>query len=270
MNLVAVFFADETTLRRLTIAFRTRCAVRSFESVDAARGAIESGQVISIIVDLRRRVDIPDLSPIELIAQLHTSWPSVPVVGYTDFTPYRAREILAAAHAGASEIILADTDELDTIAGRIVDMGLASHVLGRVEAVTRDLIPEQLRPFLRCCIENARFGLSVDSIVARLQRRRKTLSHWLMVSHLPPPARIVGWARILVAARMLEDTTQSTERVARVMNFVSGTSLRNMMRRYARCGPETLRLRGGFEYALDRFVEAIETGKREAGQRDFV
>ena len=82
-----------------------------------------------------------------------------------------------------------------------------------------------------------------------------------MVAQLPPPARIVGWGRILVAARMLEDTTQSTEKVARALNFVSGTSLRNMMRRYTRCGPETLRQRGGFDYALARFIEAIEIEK---------
>lgn len=261
MNSVAVFLADETMLRRLAIAFRTRCAVQSFNSIEGVQKAIVTGSVISIVVDMRGRVEIPGVSPLELVAQLHTRWPSIPVVGYIDFTPHRAREILAAAHAGATEIILADTDELDTVAGRIVDKGLTSDVKARVGAAICDLVPDHLREFFLFCVENARLGMSVDAIVARLQRRRKTLSHWLMVAQLPPPARIVGWGRILVAARMLEDPTQSTERVARTLSFMSGTSLRNMMRRYVRCGPETLRQRGGFEYALARFIEAIEMGK---------
>src|SRR6185312_650474 len=150
MNLVAVFLADEMMLRRLAVAFRTRCAVQSFDSVEAVQKAVTSGRVISIVVDMRGHVELPGTTALELIAQLHSYWPSIPVVGYIDFTPQRAREILAAAHAGATEIILADTDELDTVAGRIVDKGLASNIAARVDVAIREIVPLHLRDFFLC------------------------------------------------------------------------------------------------------------------------
>jgi AraC-like DNA-binding protein len=108
--------------------------------------------------------------------------------------------------------------------------------------------------------------MSVESIVARTGRSRKTLSNWLAAAQLPPPSRIIGWTRVLVAARMLDDTTQSTEKIARELHFMSGTALRNMMRRYLGCGPDALRQRGSFEYALSAFLDVL-TSKKGAYSR---
>jgi hypothetical protein len=261
MKLVAVFLADEMTTRRLTIAFRSRCVVRQYDDIDAVRTAVAAGQVLAMVVDLRNRGELPDKRPVELIAQLHGTWAAIPVIGYVDFTPQRARDILAAAHAGAAEIILGEFDQLDMIANKIVDIGMASNVAARVDVAIKGVVPIHLRDFFLFCVSNARYAMSVDSVVMRLQRSRKTLSNWLVVAQLPPPSRIVGWARVLVAARMLEDSTQSTEKIARELQFMSGTALRGMMRRYLRCSPETLRQRGGFEYALEKFVESLRATK---------
>lgn len=262
MKAVAAFLFDETTTRRLTLAFRTRCAVRSFESFEAARAMVLSGQVLAMVVDLRRRPEHKsEKDPVELIAQLHAVWPEIPIIGYVNFTPQRAQDILAAAHAGAAEIILGEFDELELIANKIVDMGTASWVAARVDAMTKGIVPPHLREFFLFSITNARYGMSVEGIVARLQKSRKTISNWLAAAELPPPARIVGWARVLVAARMLEDTTQSAEKVARELRLMSGAALRNLMRRYLRCTPDVLRQRGGFEHALELFVASLLAGR---------
>jgi transcriptional regulator GlxA family with amidase domain len=160
-----------------------------------------------------------------------------------------------------TEIILDQYDDLDRIANRIADVGTSSDATTRVEVALQGLIPDHLRDFFLFCIKNAHRAVDVDSAVIRLRRSRKTLSNWLAVAHLPPPARILGWTRVLIAARMLEDTTRSTEKVARELHFMSGTALRNMIRRYLGCGPEMLRQRGGFEYALRLFVEELESRK---------
>jgi len=211
------------------------------------------------VVDMRHRVErgSPTQDPVELIAQLHAAWPSIPIVGYVNFTPQRARDILAAAHAGATEIILGEFDELDLIANKIVDIGIASGVANRVDAAIEGIVPAHLRDFFLFSVANARYGMSVEGTVARLQKSRKTVSNWLLAAQLPPPARIVGWARVLVAARMLEDTTRSAEKVARELHLMSGTALRNLMKRYLHCSPDVLRQRGGFEYALTVFVESL-------------
>jgi AraC-like DNA-binding protein len=196
-----------------------------------------------------------------LIAHIHAVWPTVPIVGYVDFTPQRARDILAAARAGVTEIILGDFDDLDIIANKIVDLGMSSDTVTRVESAVNGVIPVHLREFFLLCIANARHSMSVESIVVRTGRSRKTLSNWLAAAQLPPPSRVIGWTRILVAARMLEDTTQSAEKVARELHFMSGTALRNMMRRYLGCGPDVLRQRGGFQYALDAFLNVVTVKK---------
>jgi len=266
MKTVAVFLSDDMATRRLTLAFRTRCAVQTFDDLEAVRSIAVAGRVLAMVVDMRQRPGTRLQDPVELIAELHATWPSIPVIGYVDFTPERARDILNAAHAGVAEIILGEFDELDTMAQRIADIGTANSVSARVEEVTQAFVPPQLQEFFRCCVTNATHARSVDGVIARLQRSRRTLSNWLDAAYLPPPSRIVGWMRLLVAARMLEDSTQSAEKIARELHFMSGTSLRNMLRRYLNCGPETLRQRGGFEYALSLFVDLLRQSQRDASQ----
>lgn len=261
MKIVAVFLSDETTTRRLTLAFRNRCAVRQFADFESARKRITAEDVLALVVDMRRRVDPSKSNATDLIAYIHAIWPTVPIVGYVDFTPERARDILAAAHAGATEIILGDFDDLDIIANKIVDIGMSSDTTTRVELALSTAIPIHLREFFLLCVANARHAMSVESMVARTGKSRKTLSNWLAAAQLPPPSRIIGWTRVLVAARMLDDTTQSAEKIARELHFMSGTALRNMMRRYLGCGPDALRQRGGFEYALTAFLNTVTVEK---------
>jgi AraC-like DNA-binding protein len=217
--------------------------------------------MLALIVDIRRRTDLSRANALDLIAHLHAIWPTVPIVAYVDFTPQCARDILTAAHAGATEIILGDFDDLDIIANKIVDISMSSDTASRIELALNAVIPIHLREFFLLCVANARHSMSVESIVVRTGKSRKTLSNWLVAAQLPPPSRVIGWTRVLVAARMLDDTTQSTEKVARELRFMSGTALRNMMRRYLGCGPDVLRQRGGFEYALNEFLSVVTVKK---------
>jgi hypothetical protein len=261
MKIVAVFLSDETTTRRLALAFRNRCLVRRFDGFERARKKLSIDNILALVVDMRGRVDPTGSAVVDLIAQLHSAWPSLPVVGYVNFSPQRMRDVLAVAHAGATEIILDEFDDLDRIANKIADIGTSSDATTQIEVAIRDFVPAHLREFFRFCIVNARHAVDVDGAVIRMRKSRKTLSNWLALEQLPPPARIIGWTRVLVAARMLEDTTRSTEKVARELHFMSGTALRNMIRRYLDCGPEQLRQRGGFQYALRMFLEELGARK---------
>jgi len=263
MKIVAVFLSDETMTRRLALAFRNRCLVRRFDGLESARKKLHIDNVMALVVDMRGRADRSGPLVVDLISQLHATWPSLPVIGYVNFSPQRMRDVLAVARAGVSEIILDDFDDLDRIANKIADLGTSTDATIQIEVAIREFVPDHLWEFFRFCIQHARHAVDVEGAVLRMRRSRKTLSNWLQLAQLPPPARIIGWMRVLVAARMLEDTTRSTEKVARELHFISGTSLRNMVRRYLNCGPEQLRERGGFQYALQMFV-------RELGSRKHV
>lgn len=266
MKTVAVFLADDLTIRRLTHAFRERCNVRAFTHAMSVQQMASSGNLVASIVDMRHRTDLPEGFPIDTIARLHSLYPVVPVVGYVDFTPQRARDILSAAHAGATDLILREVDDLDVVASRISDMGCSVDVASRVEMAIKGLVPAHLHEFFLYCIRHACNGITVEGVTARLRRNRKTLSNWLATAQLPPPYRIIGWMRILVAARLLEDQSRSLEKVARELRFVSGAALRNMLRRYLDISPDILRQKGGFEYVLPKFIEALQGARLGANE----
>jgi hypothetical protein len=52
MKTVAVFLADEMTLRRLVLGFRNRCTVRAFPTVESIRSLVAEGRMIATIVDM--------------------------------------------------------------------------------------------------------------------------------------------------------------------------------------------------------------------------
>jgi AraC-like DNA-binding protein len=257
MKIVAVFLSDPMTLRRLVLAFRNRCVVQAFTHVDEIRDLANAGKIIATIVDMRPRSDLLEGLALDLIARLHATYPAIPVSAYVDFSPQRARDILAAAHAGASDIILRENDDLNAVAERVFDMGTSIDVASRLKIAIEGMVPTHLHEFFIFCVRHATSGITVEGVAARLRRNRKTLSNWLVLAHLPPPYRIIGWIRILVAARLLEDSSRSLEKVARELRFVSGTALRNMIKRYLGVNPDTLRKLGGFEFALAKFVDVL-------------
>jgi len=262
MRVVAIFLSDETTTRRLTLAFRDRCRVEAFHDLKRAHELLSSGRVLTTVVDLRRRHGISETDAIELIAQIRALWPMIPVVAHVNFTPQSARSIMAAAHAGAAEIILSEFDDLEVVANRIADAGVISEVIERVKSEITRRVPPPLHGFILACIKHVQNRRGLAGIVTRLRLNRKRLAQRTAAAHLPKPVQLMNWMRLLVATRMLDEGTRSTEKVARELGFSSGSALRNMLHRYVGCGPETLRTLGGFEYAIEQFVHVLRQAKR--------
>ena len=264
MKTVALFLSDETTTRRLALAFRNRCLVRRFDGFESARKKLSMDKIMALVVDMRGRAGPTSATVVETITQLHKAWPSIPIVGYVNFSPHRMRDVLDAARAGASEIILDEFDDLDRIANKIADLGTSIDATTQLDVVIQTYVPEHLHEFFRFCVANAQHPVEVESAVIRMHKSRKTLANWLAAANFPTPARVVMWMRVLIAARMLEDTTRPLETIARELHYQSGTALRNMMRRYVDCTPEILRKRGGFQYALQMFVKELTAAKKQS------
>jgi transcriptional regulator GlxA family with amidase domain len=88
---------------------------------------------------------------------------------------------------------------------------------------------------------------------------RRTLVRRLERAGLPPPRRIAGWCRVIVAARLLDDPIYTLEQAALRLDFPSGTALRNMLIRYTGLAPREIRENGGVRCVLHLF-------KRELGE----
>jgi DNA-binding NarL/FixJ family response regulator len=258
MRCVAVFLSDETTVRRLTVAFSGECVGQSFSSVDAVRQSVRGGMVLAMIVDMQFGEDVS----VPMIAQLRHEHPHMPILAYVNFSPQHARTIVSAAHAGADDIILRDFDDPRTAARRILTLGIVNEVSVQVMAAVGHLLPEDLHKFVRFCLANAPRALTVEQTLRQAYNGHDDVSQRLAAANLPKISRMVGWARLLVAARFLEDPSRSAERVAREMQFGTASGLRNMLRRYVDCGPEVMRQRGGLEYVLERFRQELSTAYR--------
>lgn len=261
MKTLAVFLSDDLTLRRFNNAFGLRCEVRSFSCINDVKSIASKGALIASIVDMSAKNDISQQQSFDLITKLYSAHPVIPIIGYVDFSPERARDIVAAAHAGVTDVVLRDVDNLEIAATRILEMETSSNVTWRVSDALDGKIPEQLKEFFLYSIQNAKNLVTVDLAAKRLRRNRKTISNWLSAADLPPPYKIIGWGRVLLAAKLLEDSRRSIENVAREMNFVNGTALRAMIKRYLEMTPDDLRQGGGLELALEKFILALDRQK---------
>ena len=67
------------------------------------------------------------------------------------------------------------------------------------------LVPATIVPFLRYCLEHARRNITVEEVAAAMGVHRKTLVDRLKAAHLPSPRAMIGWCRLLMAARLLDD-----------------------------------------------------------------
>jgi transcriptional regulator GlxA family with amidase domain len=90
---------------------------------------------------------------------------------------------------------------------------------------------------------------------------RKTLFNLFRAAQLPPPSLIISWCRVLVATQLLEDPETTVDGIARTLDHTSGTSLRNIIRRYLGVTPTELRNLGPVDFSTDRFVSFIDRNR---------
>lgn len=171
---------------------------------------------------------------------------------------------MAIAHTGASDIILRDMESLAVAAQRIMAAENLIDITWAVNRVIPQGLPEEIKEFILYAVKHGAANITVDAAAKALRRNRKTLVNWLSKAQLPPPFRIIGWGRVLVAAKLLEDKSRSIEDAAREVNFQNGSALRGMISRYLTDSPEELRAKGGFEFALERFGVEIRVPEEKA------
>ncbi|MBA4156555.1 MAG: hypothetical protein H0X65_03660 [Gemmatimonadetes bacterium] len=86
------------------------------------------------------------------------------------------------------------------------------------------------------------------------------------VLRLPPIQKLITWIRLLHAAHLLQDLARSIENVTLRKEFACVNSFRNQLQRYAGMSPSHLRVRGGFQYLLNKF-RARCAGVQDRGTR---
>lgn len=245
--IIAALVWDPASRARLQDALRGQASLRFCDQQSELMTLVENNLAGVVILDTRDR---EGTSTLKTVRRIRDEFPSVPVVLYFAISPDTSRDMLQFARAGVNDIVLRDVDDvrysLRSALSTAADHCSANAIIEELDG----LIPAPVMPMLRFCLENGRRDLKVEDVADALNVHRKTLVARLKGSHLPTPSQLIAWCRLLVAARLLEDPGRSVEQVALLLEFPSGTSLRNMMKRYTGLRPGEIRENGGVRCVL--------------------
>jgi len=86
---------------------------------------------------------------------------------------------------------------------------------------------------------------------------RKTLAARLARAGMPTPLALIGWCRLLAAARAMEEGGRTLEQVALRLEFPGAAALRNMLARYTGLSPREVRRRGGVQSVIAAFRRTL-------------
>jgi AraC-like DNA-binding protein len=225
------------------------------ERVGDVRRALESAVArrarISAVILEPRDADRLPTSP--LVAQLRDLAPAVPVLALCPASADASPDILAAARAGVSGILLQGHDDVGAALRSAIESAGDDCAARLVVRELRDLLRGTSRGLVEYCMQHSRSALSVAGVAQALGVHRKTLVNRVAAAGLPEPRLLITWCRLCLVAHALEDPMRSVEQIAAELDFPSATALRNLCKRHTGLRATEIRERGGLAYVLPLF-----------------
>jgi AraC-like DNA-binding protein len=255
---IALLFHGRIDLARIESALRDTAAVVPIDHERTLHAAVVRQEVSATIVTLdSRRVD----EALGCVRRTKARFPLHPLFVYFDETAVPTTALTEAVRLGADELIKHGRDDLRTV--------LAEHIEDTAQVLLEKSIFERLKPRLdpnvsaivRYMLSVAHERRTVEQIANYLGIHRRTLVTRLVSRGYPAPQALIGWCRLLLAARLMEERGRTLDSIALQLDFCSVSGLVNQFRRYTSIGTRELRVRGQgpFESVLAAFLEVVET-----------
>jgi AraC-like DNA-binding protein len=203
---------------------------------------------------------------VSAVRQLRAGFPSLPVLAYCDPSGGTS-SIVDVVRAGAASLLLRGVDDTPARCRDAIMRARRSAIAERVFGELAPLLSNDGRVFLRYAIEHCATDVSVDQAARDLGVDRKTLTNWLARAGAPRAREFLSWVRLAVAAHLMSDPGRSAEHVAHMLDFPSGTALRNMVRRYVDVTTAELQQRGGAHLVLEAFKRHLAARPPGRGAR---
>lgn len=252
--MLAALVLDRVGRARVQAALRSmgeaRFCERVVELIDAAADPAVRGV-------LAEPYDRDGCSVLPALRALKRGYPSLPILIYGVTRPGTWGEIVRLSRAGIHDVVIRDQDDHPPVLRATLDRAFARSTAEYVMREARERIPRGAHPVLELCLERRDRALTVAELSRQLGAHRKTVVRHLQQAGLPPPWQLVGWCRLLHAARMLEDPGRTLETIALHLDFASASALRNMLARYTGLSPRAVRERGGLSCVLPLFLRAL-------------
>jgi len=261
--IVAALVRDPTARARLTDALRLDATIRDCVRLSEVIALVETGLASIVVADHR---DYDGSSTLPGIRRIRVAYPSIPVVMYVPLSNEISGLVLEYARVGVSQLVFQGVDDLRTPLRAAVHAALDHASALGVGAELEALVPSNLLPFLRYCLEHARRDMGVEAAATAMGVHRKTLVDRMRAAGLPSPRAIIAWSRLVLAARLLDDPGRTVEQVALMLDFPSGTALRNMFKRYTGLRTSEVRQNGGVRCVLHAFKRELASAGAGQGQ----
>jgi AraC-like DNA-binding protein len=255
MGLIAALLPTPRALSRLEGAVGSNHHVRACATWAALEQCCTAHPVAVAVVDL-----YADGTPnFEALRRLRARFSTLAVVAYVALVPDRNRDLFDLGRAGLVGLLLTDVDDRPRTIQQVVEQAEAR---GVADELRRHLAgqPMIVRDAVLIAVLRAHEMLTGDRLATILARPRRTVSQALADHGFPPPAKLVTWGRLIVAAQMLLDRQRSADAVARALAFPSGSAFRNTCQRYLGLRPNEIRTAGGPRAVIDRFLAEAGLG----------
>jgi AraC-like DNA-binding protein len=186
-------------------------------------------------------------------------FPSVLVVGHCWLGPAASAEIVASSRAGLDALALRGYDDLAMTMRRALarERGDDAVVLLELES----MVPAPLLRWAGIVLDRVGEGPSVHTVARALGCGPRTLERMTQSLGVASPARLIGWMRLLYAARLLAVRRLDVDEVASRAGYPSSGALRRAFRRERLAPPGELRSAARYatvREALRRQMRALD------------
>jgi AraC-like DNA-binding protein len=193
--------------------------------------------------------------------------PSVPAIAAVSLHQSSAAALRTLLETGVSEIGGVDgTSELRTLLPTL-RRAHASPLKRRIEERLPVWVPEEARTLIRAAAETAVDCGGREAFAGIFGVYVRTVADWCRELNLPPPRRLLGWVRVLLALTLLEEAHRTVISVALACGYKDNSSLKRAIENFTGT-PALPSIRDQrFAPAFDRFADELRALRYDAQAR---
>lgn len=175
---------------------------------------------------------------IEALRELIRETPSVPVVAAVPFARATTAQVRALLDAGLAEIANADDNTTLAALAPALRQAHARPLKRRIEERMPVWVPEDARTLVRAAAETVVDGGGREAFAGIFGIYVRTVGARCAEAGLPPPRRLLGWVRVLLALTLLEEAHRTALNAALVCGYTDNSSLKRAVENFT--GPAVL------------------------------
>ncbi|MEO6865884.1 MAG: helix-turn-helix domain-containing protein [Gemmatimonadaceae bacterium] len=241
MSVILTLISNPGRLARLRSATRDSHTVIACDDWEQIFSTCDGQVVHAAVLDLEI-ASTPSFDSIRRFKRLN---PGIALIAYTTYSPEKVHHIFDAGRYGFEALVIADMDDGPSAFARAIEKASARGVAGMVKGGLAPAVDRLATDALLTAITRAHERLTPASLARELGVGGRRLSRALSTSGYPSAHKLIMWARLIVAAALMDGTRHSADRIALTLSFPSGSAFRNNCRRYLAAKPSEIRARGG-------------------------